>query len=258
LLAIVLAGAPQGRAERPRPVPPAPCVPGAACCAWKVVGFCRVGCPPPNPSPLSRPAPDLTNVGRPLPPGAAILEISIDGEGRVVSACVLRGLRRDFDAATQQAALQWRFTPQLLNGMPVGAVMTVTFVPPAGEWSRPAVTPASALPITKGRISFVAPDAPCPSWEGKPVRLGPFGDSPLLEYVEPRAPSPDDVSGTVIVEAVVAADGKVMSVKPLRGVEPLTGPAVEAVRRWRFARTCVGGTAVPLVKAIALRYYASR
>jgi len=55
------------------------------------------------------------------------------------------------------------------------------------------------------------------------------------------------------VEAVIAPDGKVARVKPLREVEGLTDVTVDAVRKWRFARTCVGGQPTPIIKAIALR-----
>jgi hypothetical protein len=51
----------------------------------------------------------LTKLQRPLPTGVAILEIGVDGEGHVVSACVLRGVRQDFDEAAQHAALQSRW-----------------------------------------------------------------------------------------------------------------------------------------------------
>jgi len=57
--------------------------------------------------------------------GMVIIEATIATDGGVGSAVVLRGL-----ASLQEAALtavrQWRFTPTLLNGMPVEVMMTVT------------------------------------------------------------------------------------------------------------------------------------
>jgi hypothetical protein len=44
-----------------------------------------------------------------------------------VSACVLRGLRGDFDRAAQAAALQWLWTSKVIDGKRVGVVATVTF-----------------------------------------------------------------------------------------------------------------------------------
>ena len=143
----------------------------------------------------------------------------------------------------------------MLNGRPVGAVVTVAFVAPMpGHWSRPAVTLKSALPIARGPITFVAPNAPCPPWKGKAVRLGSTGGPPLLEYAEPRAPSLLDVSGTVVLEALIAQDGTVTQVKPLREVEGLTDATVDAVKTWRFARTCFAGQSMPVNTTIALTY----
>lgn len=46
---------------------------------------------------------------RPLPRRVAIAEIGINLDGEVVSACIIRGLRSDFDKAVQVAALQGRW-----------------------------------------------------------------------------------------------------------------------------------------------------
>jgi hypothetical protein len=71
-------------------------------------------------------------VARPYPSGVAILEAGISVEGQVVSVCVLRGLRTDFDTAAQAAVLRWRFLNDAvrLNGKPLGVVMTVTVCTP--------------------------------------------------------------------------------------------------------------------------------
>jgi protein TonB len=57
--------------------------------------------------------------------GVVVLEAVIDADGRVQSARVLRGLPLLNDAAIA-AVSQWRYTPTLLNGVPVPVVMTVT------------------------------------------------------------------------------------------------------------------------------------
>jgi hypothetical protein len=80
---------------------------------------------------VSRPAPDIRTLERPPPTGIAILELAVDKEGHVVSACVLRSVRSDFDEAAQAAALKSLWKPQLLKGQPVGAFVTVTVEAPA-------------------------------------------------------------------------------------------------------------------------------
>lgn len=113
--------------QPPKPPGPSPPCPSAAvCCPARLVGFCRVGCPGPPPTITRRVAPDMKDVARPHLDGAAILEIGVNTDGRVLSACVLRSLRPDFDRAAQAAARKWRFKPKLLNGTSVGVAMTVS------------------------------------------------------------------------------------------------------------------------------------
>ena len=55
-----------------------------------------------------------------------ILEATIDERGVVTDARVLRSMPL-LDAAALTALKQWRYTPTLLNGVPVRVLMTVTF-----------------------------------------------------------------------------------------------------------------------------------
>jgi protein TonB len=57
--------------------------------------------------------------------GMVILEIQVDREGQVTNARVLRSIPL-LDQAAIDAVMQWRFTPTLLNGVPVPVIMTVT------------------------------------------------------------------------------------------------------------------------------------
>jgi hypothetical protein len=234
---------------------PSPCVPGDACCPAAIGNFCRVGCPPPYPTPILRPQADVSALERPHPTGVAILEIAIDEGGRVVSACVVRSLRPDADNAAQRAAMRSTWTRKLLNGRPVGVVMTVTYeFPPPPAWSQPAVTPRSKLPLANGPVAYVDPTKKCPARPDWPLRVGSsLMSPPLLDYVEPHAPSPG-VTRTVIVEVVVDPDGTVSRVKPLREAAGLTDLVVEAVGQWRYARACLNGQPIPVIVTAALRY----
>jgi protein TonB len=57
--------------------------------------------------------------------GTVILECVINPLGQVVDIKVLRGWPM-LDGAAVEAVRQWRFTPTLMNGIPVSAVMSVT------------------------------------------------------------------------------------------------------------------------------------
>jgi outer membrane biosynthesis protein TonB len=59
-----------------------------------------------------------------------ILELGVDRQGEVISSCVLRSLRADFDKAAQAATWQWRFTIPRLTGSERGVVLTVTVCTP--------------------------------------------------------------------------------------------------------------------------------
>jgi protein TonB len=58
--------------------------------------------------------------------GLVILEATIDERGVVTDARVLRSVPL-LDSAALTALRQWRYTPTLLNGVPVRVLMTVTF-----------------------------------------------------------------------------------------------------------------------------------
>jgi protein TonB len=58
--------------------------------------------------------------------GLVILEARIDERGFVTGARVLRSVPL-LDGAALAALKQWRYTPTLLNGIPVRVLMTVTF-----------------------------------------------------------------------------------------------------------------------------------
>jgi protein TonB len=57
--------------------------------------------------------------------GLVILEAVISPSGSVEDVRVLRGIPLLDDAAAD-AVRQWRYTPTLLNGVPVPVIMTVT------------------------------------------------------------------------------------------------------------------------------------
>ena len=57
--------------------------------------------------------------------GTVIIEATIDTDGRVQSARVLRSIPL-LDTAALTAVGQWSYTPSLLNGVPVPVIMTVT------------------------------------------------------------------------------------------------------------------------------------
>ena len=58
--------------------------------------------------------------------GIVVIEGLIDDEGNVAQAKVLKGVALLLDSAALDAVLQWKYTPTLVNGVPMPVVMTVT------------------------------------------------------------------------------------------------------------------------------------
>jgi len=102
---------------------------------------------------------------------------------------------------------------------------------------------------------FVPPAPPVP---GGPQRIGGAIKEPKkVKHVNPRYPEParnQRVQGVVILEAVIGTDGKVQSLKVLRGVPFLDAPAMEAVRQWEYTPTLLEGKPVPVIMVITVNF----
>jgi len=121
-----------------------------------------------------------------------------------------------------------------------------------GAPTTPALTSRKSLPIRQGPITFVDPGSPCPPHKGHPVRVGSaIVRPPLLDYTPPRAAAS---AGQVLVEATIQEDGTVRTAQVVRGSSELHDAALEAVRRWKFARTCLNGQAIPLIHVVVVTF----
>jgi len=102
------------------------------------------------------------------------------------------------------------------------------------------------------------PPPPAPPAPQQPVRIGGQISAPeLLHRVEPVYPDiavMAKVTGTVILEAVVATDGTVESVKVLRPVKFLEQAAIDAVRQWRYKPLILNGMPTPFVLTVTLTF----
>ena len=133
-----------------------------ACRPAALNNFCRVGCPDPPPVQVHRVEPSMQGVRRPLARGIAILELGINLSGEVVSACIVRGLRSDFDRAVVAAALQSRWQIPERKGMERGFVVTVAFCTPNNPDCTP---PAMRQPRSLVMINEAVGKATKPWWQ---------------------------------------------------------------------------------------------
>ena len=90
------------------------------------------------------------------------------------------------------------------------------------------------------------------------VRVGGNIKAPVkIKDVRPVYPAEAQaarVSGMVIVEARVGADGSVETVQVLRSVPLLDQAAVEAVRQWKFTPTLLNGVPVPVIMTMTVNF----
>ena len=119
---------------------------------------------------------------------------------------------------------------------------------PPGDALGDPLGPAPPPPTPR----VVVPPAP------QPVRVGSGLRPPQkIHHVAPVYPTIAQsarVSGTVILEALIAEDGSVRDVKVLRSVALLDTAAVEAVRQWRFTPTLLNGTPVQVIMTVTVTF----
>ncbi len=90
------------------------------------------------------------------------------------------------------------------------------------------------------------------------VRVGGKIRAPTkIKDVKPEYPAiaqSAGVSGTVIIEATIGPDGKVMDTKVLRSVPLLDQAALDAVRKWVYTPTLLNGVPVPVVMTVTVNF----
>jgi protein TonB len=103
------------------------------------------------------------------------------------------------------------------------------------------------------------PPAPPPA---TPVRLHSGIDAPrrITEAVPvyPALARSAGVHGVVIIEAVIDAQGQVVSTKVLRSIPLLDQAAVDAVRQWRYTPARLNGEPIPVVMTVTVNFTLGR
>jgi TonB family protein len=90
-------------------------------------------------------------------------------------------------------------------------------------------------------------------------RLGEGVQAPEMTSTNPRVKLPNDVvasgvKGSVALEILVNAEGRVVDARVLRSVPLLDDVALETVRQWQFRPASVGGRAVPVWMTVVVNF----
>jgi protein TonB len=105
----------------------------------------------------------------------------------------------------------------------------------------------------------VPPPPPPPDALGQaPLRVGGNIRPPVktrhVPPVYPPAALEAKIQGIVILEATIAADGRVADARVLKSIPDLDQAAVDAVRQWAFQPTLLNGVAVPVVMTVTVNF----
>ena len=90
------------------------------------------------------------------------------------------------------------------------------------------------------------------------VRVGGRIEPPIkmndVKPVYPAIAQNAGVTGAVIIEATVGADGRVIDAKVLRSIPLLDQAALDAVRQWEYKPTLLNGVAVPVIMTVTINF----
>ena len=106
---------------------------------------------------------------------------------------------------------------------------------------RPDPTPNEPEPVKEAPppAPEVAPDpSPQPAQQMGPMRVAPGQGPGLIKKVEPKYPAiarASRMQGTVVVDAIIKADGTVGEVTVLKSTNAMFDQAcIDAIRQWRY------------------------
>jgi protein TonB len=124
---------------------------------------------------------------------------------------------------------------------------------PSVGFTVPGGTGLALIPDGTG-VTLPPPVLPPPA----PMRLTSTMHSPTKTVdVVPAYPTiarAAKVSGVVIIEAVIGADGRVEDAKILRSIPMLDQAALGAVRQWRYTPTLLNGVAVSVILTVTVTF----
>jgi TonB family protein len=170
------------------------------------------------------------------------------------------GGRQSFDEAERQNVEQ--LTRELEARGSRGSVSTSTFALPNGGTATARVgmtidttSTGAVVGSVLGGLADTPPPPPPPPQA--PVRVGSQIKTPVkvlhVPAVLPAAARQAGISGMVLVEITIGADGVVRDAKVLRSIPQLDAAALAAVRQWRYQPTLLNGVPVAVITTAAVQ-----
>jgi periplasmic protein TonB len=134
---------------------------------------------------------------------------------------------------------------------------------PQMDGAIPNFGSGSGAPPDYGLVALPAPALPAATpVQPRVPRVGHGIREPKkIVHVAPEYPEiarRAGVEGTVILEAILDATGRVESVRVLRSQPLLDQAAITAVREWRYSPTELNGVPVPVLMTITVQFFLNR
>lgn len=111
--------------------------------------------------------------------------------------------------------------------------------------------------LTGARDNYIPPP-PTDSAPKRPIRVGGEVKAPrLIVRVAPIYPpllKKARVSGDVVIDAVIDTQGNVVEMHAVSGDRLLIPPAMDALRRWKYEPTVLGGQAFPVELQVTIEF----
>jgi protein TonB len=90
------------------------------------------------------------------------------------------------------------------------------------------------------------------------IRVGGKIEAPIkmndVQPVYPAIAQSAHVTGAVMIEATIGADGKVIDAKVVRSIPLLDQAALDAVRQWEYKPTLLNGVPVPVLMTVTVNF----
>jgi protein TonB len=146
--------------------------------------------------------------------------------------------------------------------------------PPDGITEEPPAAPSAPAPLgyellvgsmadltrlpPVGQAPLVTPPPPPPQASTGPIRVGGAVLEPRkVHHVAPLYPVLARAArreGTVILEATIARDGRVVDTHVLRSSDMFDQAAIDAVRQWRYTVPALNGVPVDVTMTVTVRF----
>ncbi len=179
--------------------------------------------------------------------GTVHIDVVIGANGRVARARIARSLDSQYglDDSALDAARRWIFAPGLAAGQPVPVLARIILTFNLQEQLRPSV--ATEVP---------------PDFVLNAVSMDAVGlEAPMVKQrVEPKYTSKammERIQGTVDVDVLIGADGKVLRARVAKSLDPRWGlddNAIFAARQWTFTPGTLNGRPVTVIGRVSVEF----